>query len=250
MGKVYVNPPIIEAICEFRFKPSQEWDWTIPGLIYDKVKKDFPKKRQQGSIQFQFQVTGQENAEAVQGNIARMQFLREDEKALVQVGPDILVVNHLRPYPTWSVFKGMIIDALDIYKQVAQPEGLTRIGLRYINRIDVPRSEAQIEDYLLAIPQVPEPIPQLFATWVQRVEIPFEDTNGLLALQSGSIQQPQQKELAFLLDLDFSTLRAESVALDSALIWIEQAHDRIEQAFEASITDNTRELFKEVSLVK
>ncbi len=249
MGRLYENPPVIEAICEFRFKAGQEWDWTIPGLIYDKVKKDFPKKRQQGSFQFQFQVDAQQKAEASQGGISRMQFLHENDDALLQVGPDLLVINQLKPYPTWKVYKEMILKALDVYRQIAQPNAFIRIGLRYINRIDVPKSQAQIEDYLLAIPQVPEPIPQLFATWVQRVEIPFEDTNGLLALQSGSIQQPQHKELAFLLDLDFSTLRAESVTLDSALVWIEQAHDRVEQAFEASITDKTRELFKEVSLV-
>jgi uncharacterized protein (TIGR04255 family) len=195
-------------------------------------------------------VDAQQKAEASQAGISRMQFLRENENALLQVGPDLLVINQLKPYPTWKTYKAMILKALDVYRVVAQPYGFLRIGLRYINRIDVPKSQAQIEDYLLALPQVPEPIPQLFASWVQRVEVPFEDANGSLALQSGSIQQPQQEELAFLLDLDFSTLKAESIALDSAANWIEQAHDRVEQAFEASVTDETRELFKEVSLVR
>ena len=47
MGRRYKNPPIVEALCEFEFISSQPWDLTIPGLIYEKVKDEFPDKRQQ-----------------------------------------------------------------------------------------------------------------------------------------------------------------------------------------------------------
>jgi hypothetical protein len=30
----YKNPPIEEALAEFRFVPRQEWDLTIPGKIH------------------------------------------------------------------------------------------------------------------------------------------------------------------------------------------------------------------------
>jgi len=56
----------------------------------------------------------------------------------------------------------------------------------------------------------------------------------------------EQKEVAFLLDLDFITLHAEAVTIDSATEWIERAHDEEERAFEACITPKSRTLFKEV----
>ncbi len=30
----YRNPPIEEALCEFRYPPGQEWDLTIPCKFY------------------------------------------------------------------------------------------------------------------------------------------------------------------------------------------------------------------------
>jgi uncharacterized protein (TIGR04255 family) len=172
-----------------------------------------------------------------------MQFLRSDERALLQVGPDLLTVNHLKPYPSWTAFKEMIVRALKVYREVAAPKGIRRIGLRYINKIEIPKTRVEIEDYLLAVPQVPEAVPQVFARFVQRVEIMFEQANGLLILQTGSVQQEAGTETAFMLDLDFITLQA--VTLDAAMDWVEQAHDHVERTFETCITDNTRKLFKE-----
>ncbi len=245
MGRVYENPPLVEVVCEFRFEPSQPWDWTIPGLIYDRVKSEYPKKRQQNIVEVEFKAEQEETAQRIKGGIARMQFLRPDERALLQVGPDLLTVNHLRPYPNWKVFKEMIVRTLRVYREVAAPKGIRRIGLRYINKIEIPEPRVEIEDYLLAVPQVPEVIPQVFAKFVQRVEVPFEQANGLLILQTGSMQQEERAETAFMLDLDFVTLQADKVALDAAMDWVEQAHDHVERTFEACITDNTRELFKE-----
>jgi len=33
----YRNPPIEEALCEFRFVPSQDWDPTVPGRFHKKI---------------------------------------------------------------------------------------------------------------------------------------------------------------------------------------------------------------------
>lgn len=243
MRQNYRKPPIVEALCEFRFVPSQPWDWTIPGLIYTEVKEDFPIKHQSKPLQVRLNDETQEvSVQNTVSNVDRMQFLRKDERALIQIGPDFMSVHHLKPYSNWETFKLMISNSLNIYRQIAEPQSLNRIGLRYINRLEIPEQMVEIEDYLLAIPTVPSTVPQLFSGWVQRVEIPFEDTNGLLALQSRSIYEEGQKGIAFLLDLDFVTLQPELVELNSAMGWVEEAHERIESTFEACITSTTREL--------
>lgn len=183
----------------------------------------------------------------VKGGIARMQFLREDETALVQVGPDMLSVNHLKPYPNWAQFKTLIFGTLAIYRQTINPESIKRIGLRYINKIEIPQPRVQIEDYILAIPSVPQPVPQTFASFILRVEIPFEQTNGMLILQTGTVPPEQQGNTAFLLDLDFITLQPQTITLESVTDWVEQAHEKVEETFEACITEKARAIFKEVS---
>ena len=246
MSRVYENPPIVEAVCEFRFQPSQTWDWTIPGLVYDKVKHQFPQKRQQAAVQVELRAEEEKFAQSVRPGVVRMQFVREDGRALIQVGPNLLSVNHLKPYPKWGVFKHMIHQALEVYWQVTSPQSFRRIGLRYINRIEMPANQVKIEDYLLSVPTVPKAAPQTFAGWAQRVEIPFENMNGMLVLQSGNLHEEGQMGIVFLLDLDFITLRADRVTSDSAAEWVERAHSEVESTFEACVTDKARELFGDV----
>jgi uncharacterized protein (TIGR04255 family) len=247
MSRIYENPPIIEAICEFRFEPSQPWDWTVPGLVYAEIKNDFPEKREERTVPLQVHPGPQEVTYSLSPALAKMQFLRKDESAMIQVGPDLLAVNQFKPYPQWDATKEPISRALAVYRKVAVPKALRRIGLRYVNRIQIPEEQVRIDDYLLATPKAPEKLPQFFATWAQRIEIPIEDANGMLVLQAGSVREKEQSSVVFLLDLDFVTLDPRRVALEDALDWVDAAHCEIEQAFEACITDKARKLFKEVT---
>jgi uncharacterized protein (TIGR04255 family) len=244
---IYENPSVVEAICEFRFEPGQPWDIAVPGLLYAQLKDEFPKRR--GQLGFQVEwlpgPVPTEVAQTLASQLARIQFLREDEQALVQVADNFLSINHLRPYPTWQVFRQMISRALGVYREIVLPKGFRRIGLRYINRIAVPEDRVEIEDFLVAVPKIPAALPQVFAAWAQRVEVPFEDANGVLALQTGSVQGEEAAQ-AFLLDLDFVTLKPQEVGLEEAMGWVDQAHGIVENAFEECITDKARELFKEV----
>jgi uncharacterized protein (TIGR04255 family) len=43
---IYNNSPIIESICEFRFTEDTNWDITVPGLIFEDVRTEYPYKEQ------------------------------------------------------------------------------------------------------------------------------------------------------------------------------------------------------------
>jgi uncharacterized protein (TIGR04255 family) len=246
--KTYENPPVIEALCEFQFDPIQPWDWTIPGLVYDKVKNHFPKKRQANVLNVELEPQEKGVAQRVKGGVARMQFLREDETALIQVGPDLLVVNQLKPYPAWVVFKKLILDSLQTYWDIVHPRGFRRIELRYINRIETSEGSVDLDRYFTVAPKVPDPVPQTFLSFIIRTEIPFENEEGLLILAFGSALPEMPVKRAFILDLDFITVRPEQLDLTTAMDWVERAHTQIEKTFEACITDETRRLFTEATL--
>jgi uncharacterized protein (TIGR04255 family) len=188
MAKVYKFPPISEAVCEFRFEPSQTWDSTFFGLIYDQLKRDFPKKKQEVGVKVE---VGQQPGLLQQVVSApRMKFLSDDERSLVQLANDVMSISKLKPYDKWENFKEIILRSLAAYEEVNKPKGIRRIGIRYVNRIEIPQEkEVKIEDYLLAVPVLPEQIPQVFHVWVQRVEVPFPKINGLLIIQSGSLRE-------------------------------------------------------------
>jgi len=241
MGKVYQTPPIVEALCEFRFQDSNEWDLTLPGLFYNKIQHLFPQKREQRNMQIKVDHADSHHDTNIRGSMIPMvQFYDRDETCLVQLTPTLLTINHLKPYSDWIRFKKLISDTLTIYQDVANLTNLARIGLRYINQIDLDPKES-LYDYLEFKPCIPTSITQETSSLLQRVELPFNTQNGKLSLTLATVQD----EHSCILDLDFVTLDAAQLSVEDIPSWLEIAHETIEDVFEASITDMLREKFKE-----
>lgn len=238
--RIYAMPPIIEALCELRFEPGRPWDWTVPGLLYAKVQDEFPEREHDEQLEFQFGV----NVPQVQ-KTRRLRFFNAEKTALIQLGKDTLVLNHLRPYPKWEQFRAKVLSVLKKYRSVAEPKGVSGCALRYINRIPVPADAAVLEHYLLAIPSVPKNLPETLSGWSLTLDIPFLEDGGVMRLEAGSAP-PSEEGAAFILDLRFTALDPASLGLEDALVaWIDRAHDIIEETFEASITDHVRSIFQE-----
>ncbi len=242
----YANPPLVEAICEFQFLPGSPWDATVLGLVYERVKGEFPQKAQLPPPLFNLTIGASPQAGAAPAS--RMQFRRADNSALLQVGPDSLTVNHLSPYGGWPRFLAMIESALSAYREVAAPQGLKRLALRYINRICVPAAlvNAQgvpLSDYVLTYPNVPGQESAVFSQWAQRVEILGEGAPRLV-LQSGTAQSSQEFPIVILLDLEVSPADGQTVLLTEAANWLVQAHTRVEVMFEACLGPKARALFE------
>lgn len=245
MSKKYKNPPIVEALCEFFFTPSQPWDMTIPGLFYEKIKNDFPEKQQQISFGVGFSPS-EGKIEQKFEMIQRIQFFRTDKTALVQVAPDLLVINHLKPYPTWNIYKPIIFNNLEIYKNIAKPKGFNRIGLRYINKMDFEIIPVKLEDYFNYYPFVPPDLPQEHETFNVNIEIPDEDKRDRLLLTLRSIIPDKPNIISLILELYYILARPEGISMEEISALVENAHTNIEKVFEACITDKCRELFEEV----
>jgi len=247
MGKKYENSPIAEALCEFQFLPSQPWDITIYGMLYEKIKDEFPVKQQQ--VRFGVAVHPREGGELepkIEFGPPRMQFLSNDKISLVQVGPNLLTVNHLSPYPTWKKFKPLILKIFEEYIDIANPKGFRRIGLRYINKIDFEQKEIELMDYFNYYPSIPNNLPQTKKTFQVTVEIPYNNGRDTLRLTLGTLISEKPDAFSLILDLDYIMVLAEGIALNEISNWLEDAHAIIENAFEACITDNCRKIFKEV----
>lgn len=235
----YQNPPLVEALCHFQFVPGSEWDIAIPGLLYQRIQEHYPERRQQKEIHW---VVSPAAGELEKKSTAdRMQFKSPDGKSLVQVGPDLLVVNALEPYPGWDTFKSLILGALSHYQEVAHPVAIRTLSLRYINRIVFPSAPVTIEDFLRFYPTVPLTLPQTFVGWALSVNIPASDED-LLRITSGS-NEDNPEEVAFVLDIEFIALTG--CQLDQVGKKIEQGHESVQQAFEECITDKARQVFKE-----
>jgi len=245
VGRKYKDAPIVEALCEFQFIPSQPWDITIPGLLYEKINGEFPVKQQQIGYGLSFQPKEGMLEQKVEMS-QRMQFFRPDKSALVQVGLDLLTINNLKPYPTWEAFKPLILDNLIKYQEISKPKGFKRVGLRYINKIEFEKGPIELTDYFNFYPFIPSGLPQMHETFQVRVEIPYQEGRDRLLLTLASMIPGKPEILSLMLDLNYIMAIPERISIDQSSDWIENAHTAIENAFEACITDKTRTLFEEV----
>ena len=245
----YRNPPIDEAVCEFRFGSDPDWDLTIPGKLRTALAADYTgKPRTQKVIDVEIQ--SDEPAHVRYGHgLAKVLLFTDDGGRAVGVGADVLSIHMLRPYQDpersgrggWDEFRPRIVQALDEYWHVADPTGVCRISMRYINRIVVPGPISQIDNYLrCAVPAV-SGLPESVHTYTSRVTYAYEDGTRLVLI-NGSISPPSD-DVGFLLDIDVIWEAAETLTQPEALLRIDVLRDLERQVFETVITDKAREIF-------
>lgn len=247
MERKYRQAPIIEALCEFQFDPTSPWDLTIPGIVYESVKGEFPQRRQtavlgMGVAQVAENVPPQPQFWATD----RIQFVREDGTALIQVGPHYLSVNHFKPYSSWEQLLPMILKAFGAYRREANPRGIQRIGLRYINRIEITNGKIDLEDYLSFYPFVGPNLPQDYSGFTVAVQVTQEEMRDSMNVQAASVPSGVAGTLALILDIDYFLAQPGAVSLDMVSGWLEAAHQRVIGTFEAAITDRLRATFEKV----
>lgn len=240
MPRSYPNSPITEAVCEFQFQSQLEWDWTIPGLVYQEISSEFPQKRQEKS--FELNIAPQEHriVQKLGGGLSKMQFIRADDSGMVQVGPNLLAINVRAPYPGWGRFVELVDRQLNVYVQIAKPTGFKRLGLRYINKIEFPWVTMETTEFFNYYPHLPPTIEQSHGPFTMRVAHAYSMGRDILNLQLVNLPAAT---LTYVLDIDYATTQPNPVELKDGMVWVTEAHAKVEEMFEACITDKTRARF-------
>jgi len=245
MTRRYRKPPIVEAICEFRFEPG-DWDSAMLGLVWEHVKQKFPKRQDVQKLGVEI-VPTPSGAEHKVTQRPMVRYVAEDGRVFMQVGPHFMSVNHLAPYTGWEDFRPLIETAFNAYQREAKAKMVTRIGLRYINRVELPESPVELEEYLELRPFVGSALPHDHASFIVGVDFPFNEGRDVLRLQVATTQPEREGDVALILDLDHFTLKPTGVPVDQvSSSWLESAHTRVEDAFEAAITNKLRLMFDEI----
>ena len=247
----YRNPPIEEAVCEFRFQPDQDWNLTIPGKLHVELGEEYNGKPQEQKV---VNVTldskeGRPPSLSYGEGLAKTHLVTPDGTRQIGVGKNLLSVHMMRPYQSplcsdksgWDEFLTRIQRALHAYWNVVDPKGVNKVGIRYINKIVIPRETVRVEEYLkCALPDV-DGLPDWLSNFMSRVEYFYED-GVRLVLSQGTTNAPGA-HVGFLLDLDVIWETTEPVVLEKALVIAGDLRAREREAFETVITDKARELF-------
>lgn len=246
MGRKYANPPLVEAVCEFRFTPDTQWDMTIPGLLYEKLKDEFPRREQRLFQEIEL-TRGPDGLEQQIRTNERILFLMEDKKIVVQVGPRLLAINCLKPYPTWEGFKPKIARAFETLSTATEVRGLQRLALHYINRIEIPASAPRLEDYFELYLHLGPQLPQDIVNFIVGCEFPYANSRDMCRVQLTPAPSGAPESLTMILSIDYFLAKPRGIEPEQAMDWVEQAHQSVEEIFEGCITDGLRKLFQEVT---
>jgi uncharacterized protein (TIGR04255 family) len=235
----YANPPAREAVCEIRFTHTQ-WDAAIPGLVYVRLKDQFPERKMSTNVT----LAAQRDAVPAQLGVAQVsRFLQPDGRSFVQLAPHAISVHRLSPYEGWNQFRPVIARVFEVYTAEAKPDKVERIGLRFVNDFRDAIQDAEVEphEYLNFYPHVGPALPQMYADAHARVVFMFDQERTGLRLQLYSESRPPDDIPSLVLDLDYFT-NEPGVEIDDVIPWLEMAHERVRTVFEACLTSKLRAL--------
>lgn len=237
----YERPPLVEVLCEFQFTPESSWDRTVPDLIYDRVRDEFPVRKSVRALSISI-VTSIEGVQQHLEPSERAQFWRQDESALVQVGPRLLAVNHLRPYDTWvTSARPLASKALAAYLASAPGESLSSARVRYINIVDIV-APVVLDEFFNYAPRTP-PQWEALDGFLCVSEMALEAGRDRLRVTTASRPMANPSRAGIVLDLDYWCTAPGVIAARDAMDWADMAHQRLNAAFRDCITEKLEARF-------
>lgn len=244
--KKYGQDPILEAICEFHFVPSEKWNKNSEKLIHKTVIADFPEKKVCHLKSEEYQEVAKCSSKQDEDETIT-QFWSTDKNAIIQVSTNFICINHKKPYPTWKFYFPLIKEGLLAYLDANPEQTIARIQMTYINRIELPGNRAELRDYLNFYPESSDSLPMIMNSFVVGATIPVDDfRNGLIKLQINTSNKiDERKTIPIMMEISHRRMFDPATGADKALDWVEQSHFIVRDMFEASITSETKKLFGE-----
>jgi uncharacterized protein (TIGR04255 family) len=239
----YTKAPITEALIDLRVELPEGTGLAELLKIHDGLAASYPTKKDRIVAEVQGQIGIQGAAASARSKRVGYLFASTDEKQVFQARLDGFTMSRLAPYESWEPFRDEARRLWDVYRAVAKPTRVTRLAVRYINRLDLPLPVDELKDYLRTFPEVSSDLPQDIAGYFMQLRIPQEDIRSLLLINQAIIDPAKQGVASVVLDID--VFRVDDLPADENGVWdfFEVLRRRKNDVFEACITDPTRELF-------
>ncbi|MBO9724289.1 MAG: TIGR04255 family protein [Novosphingobium sp.] len=239
-AQLYDRPPIVEAVIEIRFSTAiaenrrkKARDWLANKYAASSIEQQAEVKVHFSSKSADFKNLG-----------PTFTLSSSDQTDGCAINAASIVWVRRAPYEGWEQFKSRFATEMPQALKALGDPNVERIGLRYVNRIDVKieNNEARYEDFLnFRIEHGDLLEPTTSYQWYLTKE--FLDINLKTIVQSASVQPEIPGYGAFSFDIDvFCDSKVPSKA-DEILTKVEEMRDLKNKIFEAGITDEARKQY-------
>ncbi len=240
----YKRPPITEAVIEIRLEDSLSE--RMVEKIHNRLKKRYESSERISIIGFMLDPRKKEIAK-IPDEFEGYKLTSKDQADVVQIKPNSMACSRLAPYHGWESFEPRARENWEIWRKTTKHTKIKRIGVRYLNRIDIPLRRGHkidIEDYLTIFPKYPEPhLLTSFTKYTMQVMGPFSIEGFYLIINTNVVKSPLIDHFSIVLDLDLSPQGDMPQRNDKVWEMINKMREYKNNAFEMCITDKARELF-------
>jgi uncharacterized protein (TIGR04255 family) len=241
------NAPIVEAVIDFRARPNVIWDQERIAAVVRERLKEFPEVQPLRGWEQQFQT---EPGKTIEGSTRDLGWIgmilkSTDNLRVAQIHREGVSYSRLKPYPNWSIFSREAVELWELYRELTGPLEISRIGVRYINRIDIPITGADLGKYFRQPPQSPPGVTIPFSHFV------YSDVFSIVEMECSirlvrTIQPPLppvNTSPGLIVDIDVSTTKALPTDDDIVVQRLTEMRWWKNKIFFATITDNLQRQF-------
>jgi uncharacterized protein (TIGR04255 family) len=150
--------PIVEAVIDIRVVPSVKWDEISLQSDLKRRLPDFPKVETLRQARYQLPIGKQNNPIVEDLGCVGFKCQSIDNLHIAQFTKEAFVFSRLKPYENWEQLSGEALRLLVVYCELLKPKEVTRVGLRFINRIAIKPAKIELADYYK---YPPEPVKEL-----------------------------------------------------------------------------------------
>jgi uncharacterized protein (TIGR04255 family) len=244
-NSAYVRPPITEAVIEVVF--TNEMTSAAIKSAAKKFIKQYPHNMpvQQYDVRLDLPPNADKLPQAnLTGRGEGCRLSNDDQTEILLIWPQSFAVSQVAPYTGWDIFHKRFSRDFKILKKELGHREIARIGVRYINRIDIPSTGPTVEheEYLNVYPKLPKALTPLLAFAVQ-AELQMPDVGANLRINTAAVPSPIADHASFLIDLDFFCMH-DLPKTDKALTeHLEAIRVKKNEVFESLVTNKARQLF-------
>lgn len=249
---VLTTAPIVEAVIDIRAFPSKEFEETSVRTSLEEKLDSYSFLDSHREIHYEVRSEAAKPPEQSIRDLGwrGVRFQSADQKKIAQFNRDGFAFSRLEPYENWLSFFQEAKSLWSVFKLLAAPITIDRIGLRFINRIALPHGEVNFEQYLrnAPIPPADLDVPFLGFMHQETLSVPGHPYAINLIRTIQPPQHPADSGIAIILDIDVFTFQPleQSVENDdnkltdmlSEMRWLK------DKTFFGSITEEGLEKFK------
>lgn len=237
------NAPITEALVDLQVKLPDNAQVERLKAAHATISANYPQvlERRRWASQVRFSKGKPPTPVTTETSPDGYAFTSSDRQQMVQFRLDGFTFNKFKPYKTWESMRDEACRLWQIYVQIASPEMITRVALRYINHIQLPVPlTTDLGSYLAAPPKVPGQLPHFINSFLTRV-VMIDSATGA----AGNISQAVESISQGMVILDIDVFKHGEFRVDSDEAWkllheLRQFKNRI---FFESVTERTLQLY-------